>query len=533
MKFGDKLIELRKKNGYSQEELAEKLGVSRQSVSKWESNNTYPETDKIIQIANLFDCSMDDLINDKITDVESTSRKNKNNINNVWKSFLDFITNSVNMFSKMTFAEGFKCIIKMLILCLILGIGGSIICKIAASLIANIFSFLSYERVSLIREILKNVFHLIWFVIAAIIIIHTFKIRYLNNYEKVVKETEENKKEYIIDSKGEKKEVVFEKNDNDKPAEFLQTLAKVVIIFIKFIVFWILLGTIFSTIGLIIASIIVLAHIPVHTIFLWISLLLIAASIVSIQIISLLISFIFNKKVNVAANIIVFITCVVLSGLGIGMTALTARNIEYITDQSVFKTETKTIELEYKDNLVIDSYGMQAEDSNSKFKYIIDNDIENNKIIASREVDSKYFNLVKHEIEMDKLPVIRIGQFDNGKFKTFYDLFIKNLKKNKVYTFADYGSDPLVIKANEETINKLIENMKKLYLIEENRNNNEIDITIHDDKVHFKNGLEGNYNGIDDTIEYDEEDYSCKKEIETTKYGDRIIYTCNYKEEEE
>ena len=52
MKFGDKLIALRKKHGLSQEELAAKLNVSRQSVSKWESNNTYPETDKIIQICN-------------------------------------------------------------------------------------------------------------------------------------------------------------------------------------------------------------------------------------------------------------------------------------------------------------------------------------------------------------------------------------------------------------------------------------------------------------------------------------------------
>ena len=114
MKFGDKLIELRKKNGYSQEELAEKLGVSRQSVSKWESNNTYPETDKIIQIANLFDCSMDDLINDKITDVESTQRKNRNNMKKIWNSFLEFITNTIDMFSKMKFIEGFKCIIVIL-----------------------------------------------------------------------------------------------------------------------------------------------------------------------------------------------------------------------------------------------------------------------------------------------------------------------------------------------------------------------------------------------------------------------------------
>ena len=113
MKFGDKLVELRKKNGYSQEELAEKLGVSRQSVSKWESNNTYPETDKIIQIANLFDCSMDDLINDKITDIEGSLRKNKN-IYNIWDSLLEFITKTINMFSKMTFLQGFKCIIEII-----------------------------------------------------------------------------------------------------------------------------------------------------------------------------------------------------------------------------------------------------------------------------------------------------------------------------------------------------------------------------------------------------------------------------------
>ena len=47
METKDIIYDLRTKNGLSQEELAEKLGVSRQSVSKWESNNTYPETDKI------------------------------------------------------------------------------------------------------------------------------------------------------------------------------------------------------------------------------------------------------------------------------------------------------------------------------------------------------------------------------------------------------------------------------------------------------------------------------------------------------
>ena len=83
---------------------------------------------------------------------------------------------------------------------------------------------------------------------------------------------------------------------NDKPAEFLGTLAQVVIIFIKFFAFWILVGTVFSTIGLVVASIIVLAHIPVHILFLWIAILLIAASVISSQIIGVLISFIFDRK---------------------------------------------------------------------------------------------------------------------------------------------------------------------------------------------------------------------------------------------
>ena len=264
--------------------------------------------------------------------------------------------------------------------------------------------------------------------------------------------------------------------------------------------------------------------------FLWIALLLIAGSVVSIQIISLLISFIFNKKVNVVANIITFIICVIISGFSIGMMALTANKIEYITDASIFNYKTQTTEIEYKDNLVIESHGNGI---NNKYKYIIDNNMEDNKIIASREVDTKYYKLNVYETEIDQMPVIKISQNDNGNFKAFYNFMIKNLKKNKIYAIDVYGEDPLIIKANEETINKLIENQKKLWLIEEERTENEINIKVHDSKVYFENGLKGSYNALNDTIENIPENYSCKKEIENNKYGERYIYTCDYKEEEE
>ena len=54
MTFGEKLYKLRKSQGLSQEALAEKLNTSRQAVSKWENNNDYPETEKIILISKIF-----------------------------------------------------------------------------------------------------------------------------------------------------------------------------------------------------------------------------------------------------------------------------------------------------------------------------------------------------------------------------------------------------------------------------------------------------------------------------------------------
>lgn len=64
MILAEKLIELRKKNGWSQEELAGRLGVSRQSVSKWESGASIPDLDKILKMSALFGVSTDFLLKD-------------------------------------------------------------------------------------------------------------------------------------------------------------------------------------------------------------------------------------------------------------------------------------------------------------------------------------------------------------------------------------------------------------------------------------------------------------------------------------
>lgn len=70
MILADKIIDLRKKAGWSQEELAEKLGVSRQSVSKWEGAQSIPDMNKILQLSDLFNVSTDYLLKDSLEAAE-------------------------------------------------------------------------------------------------------------------------------------------------------------------------------------------------------------------------------------------------------------------------------------------------------------------------------------------------------------------------------------------------------------------------------------------------------------------------------
>ena len=62
MEIGNKINQLRKLSGMTQEQLAEKLNVSRQTISKWESDSTSPDLESIVKISRIFHVSLDDLL---------------------------------------------------------------------------------------------------------------------------------------------------------------------------------------------------------------------------------------------------------------------------------------------------------------------------------------------------------------------------------------------------------------------------------------------------------------------------------------
>ena len=80
MNFGENLKLLRKNSKMSQEVLAEKLGVSRQSVSKWEVGSAYPEMTNITALCTIFHCNINDLINENIIDIDSFDNTTKEEI---------------------------------------------------------------------------------------------------------------------------------------------------------------------------------------------------------------------------------------------------------------------------------------------------------------------------------------------------------------------------------------------------------------------------------------------------------------------
>ncbi len=75
--MGNTLARLRKEHGYTQESLAEALGLSRQAVSKWESSQSFPETEKLLKLAEIYGCTLDELVTGKNPEEPATKEKPK------------------------------------------------------------------------------------------------------------------------------------------------------------------------------------------------------------------------------------------------------------------------------------------------------------------------------------------------------------------------------------------------------------------------------------------------------------------------
>ena len=181
MNLSENLKKIRKENNLSQEQLAEKLSVSRQSVSKWESGQAYPEMDKVLQLCKLFNVSVDDLLNQDVSELNN-NKTAKTNINKFIEDFLNCITKVIDLFSNLTFKEKIKCILEQVLLILMFYLTSKIILSIFQPLVTHIFSFLPERAYIFVFHIIEDIATICLCILSIAVISHIFKVRYLNYY---------------------------------------------------------------------------------------------------------------------------------------------------------------------------------------------------------------------------------------------------------------------------------------------------------------------------------------------------------------
>lgn len=128
MKFGDNLKNLRKIKKMTQEQLAEQVGVSRQSVSKWETGEAYPEMINILTLCDIFHCHINELVNESLTDIEKLDDETKMKA----VKFKKGKQKQIKLISKSIYI-----VAKIIQAIVIFGIFLSAICAIATPIILN------------------------------------------------------------------------------------------------------------------------------------------------------------------------------------------------------------------------------------------------------------------------------------------------------------------------------------------------------------------------------------------------------------
>ena len=405
MNLSSNLKKIRKENNLSQEDLAEKLGVSRQSVSKWESNQAYPEMDKVIQLCKMFNLNIDELLNQDINDKkDSETRKNK--FNNQVDSFLNFITKTVNMFSAMKFKSIIKCLFEQLFLVLVFYIIYSF-CNYFISSMFYDFSFLPRVLINMF----KWTYTLCYIVLVVVVMLHIFKLRYLDYYEIIdkqddVKTKDKEEKEIKNDIKHNNEKIII-RDPERSSIKFFSLIAKMIVIIFKAFVGCFSLMFVFSFIF--IAMCLALSFLIVKTGLLFVGCLLlgVGALLVNSLIIVVIYNFIFNGKNKWNLYLAVFLISLLLIGLGIGNIIIGLKDFNFVdySDNNLYTTEELNVKLD--GNLKVYYSNIEyilTDDKDVKIKFVKPNYsteklyVTNNEIFVHYEGNNNIFEAGRYLI---------------------------------------------------------------------------------------------------------------------------------------
>ncbi len=464
MRFCDKLAKKRKNNNLSQEQLADKLNVSRQAVSKWESGSSYPDMEKIIQMTKILNCTLEDLLDDGT--INSTNSSNKLNFNSYMQEFLAFITKTYNMFCSMKLKEKIKCIMEMSLLIIILIIASAIIDNAIDSLILDWFRRIPTIGFEL-KNILFNLIIIISLILSIIIFIHLFKIRYLdyfvtiednNAIKKVIEEPfdKESEKKYIYEKA--KKEKIIIRDPKHSSMNFYNFLTKIIILILKFFACIFIVPIIIGFVSLIILGVISFYHTIYAVIFLLIALGLTGAVLLTYCLIEFLYNFIVSKEIKFKKIFIISIASLVIIGISIGLTAINLLDYDYI--EGIDKLDL-VVNTEY---INVDSNTLIFPHIENKYnQYVIDNTIEDGK--AKIEINTlKKENYIIEEYNDKKFKIYNLYPNYDINFKEAYNLIINDIENKIIRDYSySYQTKMYLSQNTYDLLKRNYDEYKRLY----------------------------------------------------------------------
>ena len=456
MKFGENLQKLRKERGISQEQLAEQLGVTRQSVSKWESGASYPEMDKIVAICNIFHCDMDVLINKDIT--EERDKKDASKVVKVgFKNIADYIKKTIYLFEHQSFKDIIKMIAQvMIIICVILCF--SIPFMLFKEMVVSLF-YTGDNWFSIFFSRFWNfIFNASYGILAIATFLYIFKVKFLDGEEIVIEEVNEsldtidddNSQDTVKDNK--KKKVI--KVKRTEGFSLLDLLSKAITLCLKVFLLFLLIPAIIGVIMLIIAFVLLVILIFRGLFLVGPIFIALGITVFCLIVIELILDFIFNLRFSRRRVIITIISSVVVSAVGLGLSIWYFLNLNVVNDvPNNFKQETQEEVYMMNDELLI-QYGWNY------IKFVEDESMTNQiRVRIDYYPDYTAAELEKEDNEIfinyDTINSIRINEVT--------DSMSNNLKKNKLYTYDKLGTVSMTITSSKNNIEKLKENYNKQY----------------------------------------------------------------------
>ena len=529
MKFEDKLQYLRKKANLSQEQLADKLNVSRQAVSKWESGASYPEMDKLIAMSKIFKCSMDDLVNDDAKDFKSS--KEKKTIDYL-DSFLSFMHKSVDMFCSMKFSSLIKTVSELVLIAFFLSLGVFIINSLVEGIVYRIFSFLTYPLGDIVITVASSVVFIFLVVLAVMVFLEIYKIRYLDYYDKLIDEDKngddvlneeksdgerdksEDKDKKRIDVKSSNRDHIIIRDPKERPLAFLRPLSNFIVTIIKIFVLGFSLFFVASLVFFVIALVISAFLLTQNIIFLGVILGLLGVIVINIQILYTVYVFIFNKRFSSGIMGITFLSAIVVASIGVGLFIIGLRNFEIIEvsdlkDEHISQTYNMT-----------DDFYLSLDDG--RIEFITDETVD--EIVIDIDYSDEYYGIDFIEYT-DNITIA--FNYKYPSINEYINELLDDIRSNKLRVYDSFTLAPkITITSNSANISTLLKNISRHYKLNKTSRNNRIYVYIYDE-VNDNSYCELGSDNLYDCYEVDKA-YRCNYEFKDGNIIASDSCICNY-----